>query len=128
PACGAAVGAFVVAVAHAIARGEGPEAAYRAGLAWAQRGGEQVAVADVLARAATNPPVLDDDPIGSALKAVQNAFFELLHDRDVESGVDATVRRGGDTASNAAITGALLGAAQGGQDRKSTRLNSSHEW
>ena len=45
--------------------------------------------------------------------ALQNAFHELLHAPSLEEGVVATVRRGGDTDTNAAIAGALLGAVHG---------------
>ena len=45
--------------------------------------------------------------------ALQNAFFELLHATSLEQGVVGTVRRGGDTDTNAAIAGALLGAVHG---------------
>ena len=42
------------------------------------------------------------------LIALQNAFFELLHAASLEEAVVRTVRRGGDTDTNAAICGALL--------------------
>jgi ADP-ribosylglycohydrolase len=45
--------------------------------------------------------------------ALQNAFHELLHAASLEEGVVRTVRRGGDTDTNAAIAGALLGAVHG---------------
>jgi len=47
------------------------------------------------------------------LIALQNAFYELLHAPSLEEGVVRTVRRGGDTDTNAAIAGALLGAVHG---------------
>ena len=47
------------------------------------------------------------------LIALQNAFHALLHAPSLEEGVVATVRRGGDTDTNAAIAGALLGAVHG---------------
>jgi hypothetical protein len=51
--------------------------------------------------------------MGFVLIALQNAFHELLHATSVEDGVVRTVRRGGDTDTNAAIAGALLGAVHG---------------
>jgi hypothetical protein len=45
--------------------------------------------------------------------AFQNAFHRLLNSRSLEQGVVDTVMRGGDTDTNAAIAGALLGAAHG---------------
>ena len=44
--------------------------------------------------------------------ALQNAFFHLMRS-DFEGALMATVARGGDTDTNAAIAGALLGAAYG---------------
>ena len=55
----------------------------------------------------------DGARIGWVLVALQNAFHELLHAASVEEGVVRTVRRGGDTDTNAAIAGALLGAVHG---------------
>jgi len=49
---------------------------------------------------------------GSALVALQNAFYALFHE-SLEEGLVRTVGQGGDTDTNAAIAGALLGAAQG---------------
>ncbi|MCW5827857.1 MAG: ADP-ribosylglycohydrolase family protein [Deltaproteobacteria bacterium] len=50
---------------------------------------------------------------GWVLIALQNAFYQLLHAPSFEAGVIDTVRRGGDTDTNAAICGALLGAVYG---------------
>ncbi len=61
-------------------------------------------------------PVLDGDSMGWCLHALQNAFYELLHAASFEEGLVATVGRGGDTDTNGAITGALLGAAFGGAE------------
>ena len=112
PACADSMAAYVLAVAHAIRTGAGPDDTYQAALAWAKA--EAVpAVADALSRAASVAPVCDGEQMGWVLIALQNAFFELLHAPSLEEGVVATVRRGGDTDTNAAITGALLGAVHG---------------
>ncbi len=50
---------------------------------------------------------------GWVLVALHNAFHQLLHARDFESGVVDTVMQGGDTDTNAAVAGALLGAYRG---------------
>jgi len=50
---------------------------------------------------------------GWVLLALQNAFYQLFSARSAEEGIIATVARGGDTDTNAAIAGALLGAAHG---------------
>ena len=51
--------------------------------------------------------------MGWVLTAFQNALYELLHAPTLEEGVIATVQCGGDTDTNGAICGALLGAAYG---------------
>ena len=50
---------------------------------------------------------------GWVLTALQNAFFRLRRAESLEEGLVATVGRGGDTDTNAAIAGALLGALHG---------------
>jgi ADP-ribosylglycohydrolase/fructose-1,6-bisphosphatase/inositol monophosphatase family enzyme len=113
PACGDAAAAFVVAVAHAIREGDGPEAAWRAALDWATGAGASRLVLEALEAARLAPPVCDGESQGWVKVALQNAFHELLHAPSLEEAVVATVRRGGDTDTNAAIAGALLGAVHG---------------
>jgi len=50
---------------------------------------------------------------GYVLIALQNAFYQVLHAPTFADGVVATVMGGGDTDTNAAIAGALLGAIHG---------------
>ncbi|WP_348262854.1 ADP-ribosylglycohydrolase family protein [Telmatobacter sp. DSM 110680] len=50
---------------------------------------------------------------GWVLIAFQNALYQLLHAKSLEEGVVDTVMCGGDTDTNAAIAGALLGAVHG---------------
>jgi len=63
--------------------------------------------------AATNSPADYRHQQGWVLIAFQNAFWQLLHAKTMEEGVVNTVMRGGDTDTNAAIAGALLGAVYG---------------
>jgi ADP-ribosylglycohydrolase/fructose-1,6-bisphosphatase/inositol monophosphatase family enzyme len=55
----------------------------------------------------------EDFSSGLALVALQNAFHRLASGASVEESLIATVGCGGDADTNAAITGALLGAAHG---------------
>lgn len=110
--CGDSVAAYVLAVSHAVRTGDGPDGAYETALTWA-RGEADPSVVDALTRAATAAPNCDEEKVGWVLIALQNAFYELLHAPSLEDGVVATVRRGGDTDTNAAIAGALLGAVHG---------------
>jgi ADP-ribosyl-[dinitrogen reductase] hydrolase len=111
PVCGDSTAAFVIAVAHALRHGD-PRGAWEAARAWA--GPNAVAeVRAALDAAAAAPPVCDGPRQGWVLIALQNAFHELLHAPSLEEGVVATVRRGGDTDTNGAVAGALLGAVYG---------------
>jgi ADP-ribosylglycohydrolase len=112
PVCGDAVASFVVAIRHALREGDGPEAAWRSALAWARRTAA-LSVVGALEASREGPPVCDTETSGFVLVALRNAFSELLSAKTVEEGVVATVRRGGDTDTNAAIAGALLGAVHG---------------
>jgi ADP-ribosyl-[dinitrogen reductase] hydrolase len=50
---------------------------------------------------------------GSVMIAFQNAFRQLAGGRPLEDALIETVRQGGDTDTNAAICGALIGAVDG---------------
>jgi ADP-ribosyl-[dinitrogen reductase] hydrolase len=113
PACGDASAAFVVAVAHAVREADGPEAAWQAASGWAREANAAALVVEALDAARREPPVCDAAQAGWVKIALQNAFFELLHAPTLEEGLVRTVRRGGDTDTNAAIAGALLGAVHG---------------
>ena len=60
----------------------------------------------------SKPEKADGGSQGWAAIAFQNAFFQLLHNNFVEGVVD-TISLGGDTDTNAAIAGALLGSVHG---------------
>jgi ADP-ribosylglycohydrolase len=63
--------------------------------------------------ASTSPPADYVHQQGWVITAFQNALWQLLHAANLEDGVVDTVMRGGDTDTNAAIAGALLGAVYG---------------
>jgi ADP-ribosyl-[dinitrogen reductase] hydrolase len=114
PVCGDAAAAFVVAVAHVVREGDGPEGAFQAAEEWARGAGAALLVREALEAARHEPPLCDTRGSEGWVKiALQNAFHELLRAPSLEEGVVATVRRGGDTDTNAAIAGALLGAVHG---------------
>jgi ADP-ribosylglycohydrolase len=113
PACQDACAVFVAAIAHAVARGGGPQACYAAALAEAAREGGTPEVLATLEAARHAPPADYSSQMGWVRIALQNAFYRLLHAASFEEGVVATVMAGGDTDTNAAIAGALLGAVHG---------------
>jgi ADP-ribosyl-[dinitrogen reductase] hydrolase len=59
------------------------------------------------------PPAEFQHQMGWVLIALQNAFYHLAVGTPVQPALIATVAQGGDTDTNAAIAGALLGAADG---------------
>lgn len=113
PVCGDSVAAYVVAVAHAVRHGDGARAAHAAALDWARRASAVAPVLRALEAAEHAAPECGGESQGWVLLALQNAFHEALHADGLEQGVVATVARGGDTDTNAAIAGALLGAVHG---------------
>jgi ADP-ribosylglycohydrolase len=106
PVCVEACAAFAAAIAVGVAGG-GREAMRGAALANSSAGAREA-----IERA--SPPEDFFSRMGWVLVALQNAFFHLAKS-DFEESLVATVAAGGDTDTNAAICGALLGAALGRQ-------------
>jgi hypothetical protein len=102
-----------VAVAHAVGTGAPPAEVYAAALAWAEANSRSPEVIETLRDAATVKPADFMTDQGWVLLALQNAFWQLLHAPSLEDGIVDTVAQGGDTDTNAAIAGALLGAVYG---------------
>ena len=71
------------------------------------------ALAKAIRDASESQPVDYLHQEGWVVIASQNALWQLLHAASLEDGVVDTVMRGGDTGTNAAIAGALLGAVYG---------------
>jgi ADP-ribosylglycohydrolase len=113
PICQQANSLFAMALAYGVLEGPSREKLYAKVRDWA----EELQVQDALRRciddAADSPPKDCMNLMGWVLIAFQNALWQLLHARSLEDGVVDTVMRGGDTDTNAAIAGALLGAVYG---------------
>jgi ADP-ribosylglycohydrolase len=107
--CQDASAVFVATLAATIREGLSPVQAYDFGV---QRGATST-VMDALTSARTSPPTDYLSQQGWVLIALQNAFYQLLHAPSLEQALVTTVRAGGDTDTNAAICGALLGAVHG---------------
>jgi ADP-ribosylglycohydrolase len=71
------------------------------------------AVREAVKAAKESPPPSYTRQMGWVLIAFQNVLYQLLHARSFEEALVDTVMRGGDTDTNAAICGALLGAVYG---------------
>ncbi len=113
PVCQDASAVFAVAVAHAVAHGGTPAEVADAALDFARDAGVHPDVVEALTRARRGRPDYATHQ-GLVTVALQNAFFQLRHATPEEGLVD-TVRRGGDTDTNGAVAGALLGAVHGVQ-------------
>jgi ADP-ribosyl-[dinitrogen reductase] hydrolase len=112
PVCQAACAAFAAAISAALNGADRP-AMLATALATATAWGV-APVIETLRRAAagTNAPDFQTQ-MGWVLIALQNAFFHLAAGTPVEAALIQTVGQGGDTDTNGAIAGALLGAADG---------------
>ena len=104
---------FVMAISHAIRTGASPESLYAHIAGWAEEADVAPILADAVRSAAESPPPVYTRRQGWVLIAFRNALWQLLHAPSLEEGVVDTVMRGGDTDTNAAICGALLGAVHG---------------
>lgn len=113
-ACQDASAAYIVALAGVIREGLDAEQAYELALVWDREHGDSPTVTKALRDARNRPPPFEPN-IGHVIIALQNAFYQALHATTLEEGVVATVMGGGDTDTNAAIAGALLGALHGGR-------------
>jgi hypothetical protein len=105
----------VAAIAVAIGGGADAQQIHAAALAQVasdvRPGAAEVRAA--LERAPGAPPRDDHEHAGWVLVALQHAFHQLLRASSFEDGLVNIIGGGGDTDTNAAIAGALLGAARG---------------
>jgi ADP-ribosyl-[dinitrogen reductase] hydrolase len=109
--CRTAVRAVTLCVA-ALVRGEPAEDAARAALTSVvdHEGGEEL---EFMVEAAGGSRPIDGPDQGFCLFTAGIAFQALLRDGDVEKELRQVVSLGGDTDTNAAVAGALLGARDG---------------
>ena len=113
PVCQDASAVFTVAIAHAIRYGADGQTTFDMVSTWAHTAGVESSVLAALEAAQSAAPADYETQQGWVLVALQTAFYQLLHAPTLEAGVVATVRAGGDSDTNAAICGALLGAVYG---------------
>ncbi|MBI2424599.1 MAG: ADP-ribosylglycohydrolase family protein [Candidatus Hydrogenedentes bacterium] len=106
-------GLYIRILCLAVREAPAPEALYRIVVESAMRMDADPAVLRAIEKARTAPPSDFVRQQGWVLIAFQNAIYQLLHAHTLEEGVIDTVHRGGDTDTNAAICGALLGALHG---------------
>ena len=111
--CQDASAVYAATIGRAVAGGLGSTELYEYARAWADRASLHEDVREDLAAAALGPPGDFSTNMGWVRIALRNAFYQLRHAPSLEEGVVETVMSGGDTDTNAAIAGALLGAVYG---------------
>lgn len=104
--------AYIAALVRGL-QGASPKTMHQAALEAAGARPDSEIVCERLEWAKEALPVLDDVNQGWVLLSLQNAFYQLLNASSFEEGIIDTVSRGGDTDTNAAIAGALLGTRDG---------------
>lgn len=109
PICQAACAVYVTTIADAITSGLPGAELYARALRFAS----DSKVKDTLEAAAKELPPSDGEKQGWVRIALQHAFFHLKNSTDFEAALVQTVSLGGDTDTNAAIVGALLGSVLG---------------
>ncbi len=113
PVCQQANALFTMAIAHAIHSGCDGRNLYEQIVTWSEGMEVDESLLDAVRRAADAPPADYVHQQGWVLTAFGNALWQLPHAPNLEEAVVDTVMRGGDTDTNAAICGALLGAVHG---------------
>jgi len=113
--CQKAVAIYTTAIATTISNGLSNDALYDLALIRArQEMYYEPSIYEVLRKAEdTLPEDFVTHKKGWVLVALQNAFYRLLHAKDTEQAIIETVSEGGDTDTNGAICGALVGAVYG---------------
>ena len=106
-------GLYASAIAEAIREGLSASALHDRMALRAEEWNVDPAIQERIEEAQTRRPPKYYDKMGWVLTAFHNAFYELLHAPTLEEGVIETVHCGGDTDTNGAICGALLGAVYG---------------
>jgi ADP-ribosylglycohydrolase len=113
PVCQDASALFAVTIARGVSGGGSGAELYAFAVEWARVNGLHADVLGDLAAAGQGPPKDFSENMGWVRIALRNAFHRLRHAVTLEEGVVETVMCGGDTDTNAAIAGALLGAVYG---------------
>jgi ADP-ribosyl-[dinitrogen reductase] hydrolase len=104
---------LVLSIMTAITEGPSPGEAYKRILGIASENDLADPVRNAVSGGAIDPPVSYVERQGWVLIAIQNACYQLTHASSFEEALIDTVMRGGDTDTNAAICGALLGSIYG---------------
>lgn len=113
PVCQQANALFTMAIARTIRQGCDGRDLYEQIVTWTEDMKVDRSLLEAVRGASESPPADYVRQQGWVLTAFRNALWQLLHATNLEEAVVDTVMRGGDTDTNAAICGALLGAVHG---------------
>ncbi len=112
--CQKACAVYATTIAEAVREGFSARKLYDRALERAKTSlYDEAAVRETLERAFESLPERFYPKSGWVLVAFQNAFYHLVNTNDPEKAIIETVSSGGDTDTNGAICGALLGAVHG---------------
>ena len=113
PVCLQANELYTMAIAEAVATGPNTASLWHLIEEWARERSVEPTLAAAIQSSRTAKPADFVHQAGWVLIAFQNALYQLLHNTSLEEAIVDTVMQGGDTDTNAAICGALLGAVHG---------------
>ena len=102
-----------MSLAELISCQKSPQGIYQDIKCWATEMSVEKPLMKAILDAAHSAPADYIHQQGWVIIAFQNALWQLLNASSLEEGVVDTIMRGGDTDTNAAIAGALLGAVYG---------------
>ncbi|MFC4654294.1 MULTISPECIES: ADP-ribosylglycohydrolase family protein [Rheinheimera] len=106
-------GLYVMALGHLLENDCSADELYQQIKDWALQLKVDKQIVRAIDQALFMPPEDFNTAEHPILVSLQNALWQLLYAADWLDGIYDTIRRGGDTADNAAIAGALLGACYG---------------
>lgn len=113
PICKQVNALYALAVAEAVRCRNNPECLYQSMIDWTRELRIDPVLRETVDMAAAQPPEDYVRNQGWVVTAFHNAIWQMLHARDFEEALVDTISRGGDTDTNAAICGALMGGIYG---------------
>ena len=114
PVCQQANALFAMAIATAVGQGIDGKSLHDAIVSWAVELNVDPALRKVVEAVDQEPWINRTvSKAGWVLVALQNAMWQLVNAPDLEAAIIDTANRGGDSDTNAAICGALLGSVYG---------------
>ncbi|KOO56788.1 hypothetical protein WH43_18530 [Rheinheimera sp. KL1] len=111
--CQQVSGLYVMALGHVLENDCSADQLYQLIKDWASQLKVDKRIIRTIDQALFMPPTETEMSDLSVLGCFQNAIWQLLYAQDYLDGMLDTLKRGGDTANNAAVAGALLGACYG---------------